>query len=70
VDRSHLVASRGLDDGVGEAAEWAGTDWWMLGVQWHPEELDRTPETWDHTLFNDFAAAVAAFAPSRSPLGA
>jgi gamma-glutamyl-gamma-aminobutyrate hydrolase PuuD len=31
----------------------------MLGVQWHPEELQETPEPWDRNLFNAFAAAVS-----------
>ncbi len=26
-------------DGVLEAMEWQGDDWWMWGVQWHPENL-------------------------------
>lgn len=47
-------------DGVIEAVEWTGTDWWMLGVQWHPEELVGTPEPWDRALFAAFADACAA----------
>lgn len=27
------------EDGVVEAVEWAGDDWLLLGVQWHPEYL-------------------------------
>lgn len=27
-------------DGIVEGVEWRGADWWALGVQWHPEELD------------------------------
>jgi putative glutamine amidotransferase len=46
-------------DGVIEAAEWHGADWWMVGVQWHPEELVDTPEPWDRRLFAAFAAACA-----------
>ena len=26
-------------DGILEALEWDGDDWWMWGVQWHPENL-------------------------------
>lgn len=26
-------------DGVLEAMEWRGGDWWLWGVQWHPENL-------------------------------
>ncbi|OYV72345.1 MAG: hypothetical protein B7Z72_04975, partial [Gemmatimonadetes bacterium 21-71-4] len=43
IGRGLRVAAR-ADDGIIEAAEWAGDEWWMLGVQWHPEELDQTPE--------------------------
>jgi len=42
-------------DGVIEGVEWTADDWWMLGVQWHPEELVDTPEPWDRTLFAAFA---------------
>lgn len=27
-------------DGIIEGIEWSGDDWWAVGVQWHPEELD------------------------------
>lgn len=43
-------------DGMIEGAEWAGEDWWMLGVQWHPEELTRDAPDWDRALFRAFAA--------------
>jgi putative glutamine amidotransferase len=45
-------------DGVVEGVEWTGDDWWMAGVQWHPEELVATTEDWDRALFAAFAAAV------------
>jgi putative glutamine amidotransferase len=51
-------------DGVIEGAEWRGDDWWMLGVQWHPEELTASPESWDRNLFNAFGAEVSASAAS------
>jgi putative glutamine amidotransferase len=41
-------------DGIIEGAEWTGDDWWMLAVQWHPEELDQTGEPWDRGLFRSF----------------
>ena len=44
-------------DGVIEGIESADPTWWMLGVQWHPEELASTPEAWDRRLFAAFAAA-------------
>lgn len=45
-------------DGIIEGAEWSGDDWWMLGVQWHPEELVQTSEPWDRLLFEAFASVV------------
>lgn len=47
-------------DGVIEAIEPASGDWWMIAVQWHPEELTATPEPWDRRLFSAFAEAVRA----------
>lgn len=55
-----LVAVAHAPDGVVEGVEWAGDDWWMAGVQWHPEELTGTREEWDRALFAAFAAAVRA----------
>ena len=52
------------EDGIVEAAEWRADDWWMVGVQWHPEELDDDPEPWDRALFAAFAAAVSASSAS------
>lgn len=48
-------------DGIIEGAEWTGDDWWMLAVQWHPEELVSDGELWDRRLFEEFAAAVTMF---------
>ena len=33
--------------------------WWMVAVQWHPEELTETPEDWDRRLFAAFAERVS-----------
>src|SRR5665213_1082582 len=51
------VTARG-DDGVEEAIESSDPLWWMVGVQWHPEELVATEEDWDRRLFVEFAEAV------------
>jgi putative glutamine amidotransferase len=59
-----LVAVAHAPDGVVEGVEWRSDDWWMTGVQWHPEELMDTPEAWDRALFTAFAAAVRAHAVS------
>lgn len=45
-------------DGIIEGAEWERDDWWMLGVQWHPEELTRDDKPWDRGLFHAFARRV------------
>lgn len=50
-------------DGIIEAIETRDAGWWMLAVQWHPEELTATPEDWDRRLFRAFADAVSAGAP-------
>jgi putative glutamine amidotransferase len=47
-------------DGVVEALEPTQSGWWMVAVQWHPEELTGTPEPWDRRLFSAFAEAVRA----------
>ena len=47
-------------DGIVEAVETRDERWWMLAVQWHPEELTATPEDWDRRLFRAFADAVRA----------
>lgn len=46
------------DDGIVEALEPSDSAWWMIAVQWHPEELTATPEDWDRRLFAAFADAV------------
>lgn len=47
-------------DGIIEAAESVDPAWWMVAVQWHPEELTATPEDWDRRLFSAFANEVRA----------
>jgi putative glutamine amidotransferase len=57
------------EDGVIEAVESAGDGWWLLGAQWHPEELVGTPEPWDRNLFAAFASEVRRRAtPARLPV--
>jgi putative glutamine amidotransferase len=51
------VVARSEDDII-EGVESADPAWWMLGVQWHPEELTATAEDWDRRLFGAFAEAV------------
>ena len=47
-------------DGIVEAIESTDPAWWMISVQWHPEELTTTPEDWDRRLFSAFATEVRA----------
>jgi putative glutamine amidotransferase len=51
------VTARSADDVI-EALEPASGDWWMVAVQWHPEELTATAEGWDRHLFGAFADAA------------
>lgn len=53
-------------DGVVEALEWPG-DWWAVGVQWHPETLQHTAESWDRDIFHAFAAAASDYRASKTP---
>jgi putative glutamine amidotransferase len=47
-------------DGIVEAIESTAGDWWMVGVQWHAEDLTATDEDWDRRIFAAFADEVAA----------
>ncbi|HXG69177.1 MAG TPA: gamma-glutamyl-gamma-aminobutyrate hydrolase family protein [Gemmatimonadaceae bacterium] len=47
-------------DGVIEGIESAREDWWVLAVQWHPEEMTDSPEPWDRGLFRAFAEKLTA----------
>lgn len=59
---SGLVVTASAPDGTVEGAEWPGDRWWMVGVQWHPEELTETADGWDRALFESFHHAVVAHA--------
>lgn len=52
-------------DGIIEGAEWVADDWWMLAVQWHPEELIHDGMPWDRALFTAFAHEVRGAAERR-----
>jgi len=56
------------EDGIIEAVEPKDTAWWMIGVQWHPEELTATAEDWDRRLFSGFADAVRSSGASEPRL--
>ncbi len=47
-------------DGVVEGLESTSPEWWVVAVQWHPEEMNDSPEPWDRGLFKAFADRLAA----------
>jgi putative glutamine amidotransferase len=47
-------------DGVIEGMESTDDDWWVMAVQWHPEDLTEAPEPWDRGLFRAFATQLGA----------
>jgi putative glutamine amidotransferase len=56
---SSLATVARAPDGIVEGVEWPSDDWWLVGVQWHPEELVGSPELWDRALLAAFAEVVA-----------
>jgi len=56
---SPLATGARAPDGIVEGVEWPTEDWWMVGVQWHPEELTASPEPWDRSLLSAFADVVS-----------
>ena len=60
---SGFAAVAHAPDGVIEGAEWVHDDWWLVGVQWHPEELTGTAEVWNRALFDGFIQAALGAAP-------
>ena len=42
-------------DGIVEGLESGSDDWWVLAVQWHPEEMNDSPESWDRGIFKALA---------------
>ena len=47
-------------DGVIEGLESTDKRWWVMAVQWHPEEMTDSPEPWDRGLFKAFARQLGA----------
>jgi putative glutamine amidotransferase len=47
-------------DGVIEGMESTDDAWWVMAVQWHPEEMTESPEPWDRGLFKAFARKLGA----------
>lgn len=46
-------------DGIIEGLESDSDEWWVMAVQWHPEEMNDSPEPWDRGLFRAFANRLA-----------
>jgi putative glutamine amidotransferase len=55
-----LRASARAPDGLIEGVEAAGDEHYLVGVQWHPEELAEAHDA-HRRLFTDFIAAAGAF---------
>jgi len=47
-------------DGVIEGLESTDEGWWVMAVQWHPEEMTESPEPWDRGLFKAFARQLGS----------
>jgi putative glutamine amidotransferase len=45
-------------DGIIEGVETEDPAWWMVAVQWHPEDLTTDGRPWDRGLFATFARVV------------
>ncbi len=59
-------------DGVIEGLEVEDPNWWVLSVQWHPEDLTTDVRSWDRGIFKAFADEIdrlehAATRPSSAP---
>ena len=52
-----LKVTATAEDGIIEGVETIG-DWWVVGVQWHPEELTGDDAPWDRRLFAAFGDRV------------
>jgi len=59
-----LRATATAPDGIIEGLEWHADDWWAVGVQWHPEELDGH---WEAGLFAAFLARAAEVGHRLAP---
>jgi putative glutamine amidotransferase len=46
-------------DGVIEGVEVDDPSWWVLSVQWHPEDLTTDVRSWDRGIFKAFAEEIA-----------
>lgn len=54
-------------DGVIEGLEVDDPSWWVVAVQWHPEDLTTDARTWDRGIFRAFAGEVARAGTALTP---
>lgn len=54
-----LRVSAVAPDGVVEGVEVDDPSWWVLAVQWHPEDLTTDAKAWDRGIFRAFAEEIA-----------
>ena len=61
VDRpgAGLRVTATASDGVIEGAEMEDPAWWVLAVQWHPEDLTNDARAWDRGIFRALSTEVA-----------
>jgi putative glutamine amidotransferase len=62
-----LRVSARAPDGIIEGVETRDQDWWVVGAQWHPEELVATPEPWDRALFSAFTGELRRHIAAPGP---
>jgi putative glutamine amidotransferase len=53
-------------DGVIEGMESTDPAWWVVAVQWHPEDLTTDVRSWDRGIFKAFAGEVERTVPARA----
>jgi putative glutamine amidotransferase len=60
-----LIASARADDDVIEGIESPAGSWWLIGVQWHPEEFHADGAAPDHGLFAALVQEAREFREGR-----
>lgn len=50
-----LIVSATASDGIIEGVETQDAAWWVVAVQWHPEDLVDDVRSWDRGIFRAFA---------------
>jgi putative glutamine amidotransferase len=55
---SGLTVTATAPDGIIEGVESTDPAWWMVAVQWHPEDLTTDGKPWDRGLFASFSRVL------------